>query len=78
MMKRFRLPKKVHLPGFVIKVEIVSMTDQDQGEYVYGDNAGVIRIRKGLSVREQKYCFSHELLHAVVDYHHRLIEGGTL
>ena len=77
-MKQWRLPKTVPLPGFKIKVEIVTMTGNDQAEYVYGDDGGVIRIGKDMSVKEQKYYFSHELQHAVADYHHRqIVEGGT-
>lgn len=77
-MKQWRLPKAVHLPGFTIKVEIVSMTDNDQAEYVYGDTGGVIRIGKGMNLSEQKFYFSHELIHATVDYHlKQVIDGGT-
>ena len=74
----WRLPKAVHLPGFLVKVEEVSMTENDQAEYVYGVDGGVIRIRKGMAVAEQKYYFSHELIHAVADYHHKqIVDGGT-
>ena len=77
-MKQWHLPKAVHLPGFLVKVEIVTMTDNDQAEYVYGEDGGVIRIGKGMTVAEQRYYFSHELVHAVVDYHHKqIIKGGT-
>ena len=74
----WRLPKYVHLPGFLVKVEVVSMTDSDGAEYVYGDGGGVIRIGKGMSVAQQKYYFSHELMHAAIDYYHKqILEGGT-
>jgi len=78
-MKPWHLPKKVHFPGFTIKVETVSMTDLDSAEYVYGDTGGVIRIGKGMTVAQQKYYFSHELIHAAIDYHHKQhLEGGAI
>jgi len=53
------------------------MTGDDMGEWVYSDNGGVIRIQRGLKVKEQEYYFSHELLHAAIDYHHKLIASGA-
>ena len=76
-MKQWRLPKAVHLPGFVIKVETVSMTDLESAEYVYGEDGGVIRIGKGMTTSQQKYYFSQELIHAIVDYHHRMVTHGS-
>lgn len=77
-MKRFRLPKKVYWPGFVIRVEEVEMTGDDMGEWIYSDNGGVIRIQRGLNVAHRKYYFGHELAHAVVDYLHKLIASGAV
>jgi len=77
-MKRFHLPKKVHLPGFVIRVEEVEMTEDDSAEYVYSGSGGVIRIQRGLTVAQQKYYFGHEMQHALIDYLHKLVmEGAT-
>ena len=76
-MKQWRLRNKIYLPEFTVKIEVVSMTDLDQAEYVYGEDGGVIRLGKGMSVNQQKYYFSHELQHAATDYHHKLVVGGA-
>jgi len=77
-MKRFRLPKKIHWPGFTVKVEVVSMTGDDQEEWVYDADMGVIRLQKGLTVAQQRYYFSHAMLHVAADYHHKqIVEGAT-
>ena len=73
-MRKWRLPKKKSLgPGFVVTVEIGTLTDTD-GEWAVGDYGGVIRIGKGLTVSQQKYHYSHELVHAALDYLHKLIK----
>jgi len=75
-MKHFHLPKRIRLPGFVIRIEEVTMTEPDMAEWVYGDNGGVIRIQKGLPQGLQSYYFSHEMLHAMIDYHHKQVKEG--
>ena len=80
MKKRFVLPKQVTLPGgFVIRVQEVNLTNDCNAEFGYSrEGAAVISLAKGLTQRQQKYHFSHELIHAVIDYHHLLIlEGGA-
>ncbi|KKL13147.1 hypothetical protein LCGC14_2528630, partial [marine sediment metagenome] len=38
----------------------------------------VIQLKKGMTQAQQKYYFSHELIHAAIDYHHFMItQGGT-
>ncbi len=76
-VKIWRLPRTVIVPDFKIKVEVITMTDLDQAEYVYGNDGGVIRIGKGMSVGQKRFYFSHELIHAAVDYHlKQVLEGG--
>ncbi len=79
MKKRFVLPKQVTLPGgFVIRVQEVTLSGGDNAEFTYGEDFAVISLAKGLTQRQQKYHFSHELIHAMIDYHHLLIlEGAT-
>ena len=73
-MKRWRLPKKIHLPGWVIRIEIGDTPGLD-AEWAYNveSGGGVIRLRPGLTKAQQKYTLSHELLHAAVDYHHAML-----
>lgn len=75
-MKQWRLHKKIYLPGWMIRIDIVDVPGSD-GEWVVGENGGgIIRLRPGLTKGQQKYTFSHELLHAAVDYNNAmLIEG---
>jgi len=72
-MKRWRLPKVIKLPGFTIKVEVGGVLD-GSGEWSYSGDVGVLRLNKNLTINQQKYFFSHELLHAIIDYHHRMNE----
>ncbi|KKL15421.1 hypothetical protein LCGC14_2505760 [marine sediment metagenome] len=79
-MKRFVLPKKIKLPGgFNIKVGEVALTNDETSNWSYDmQGNGVIQLKKGMTQAQQKYSFSHELLHAVADYHHFMItQGGT-
>jgi len=76
-MKIWRLPNTIIVPQFRIKVEVITMTDLDQAEYVYGNDGGVIRIGKNMTIAEQRYYFSHEFVHAAVDYHHKQILEGA-
>ena len=79
-MKRFILPKKIKFPGgFVIKVVEVTLTNDEDANWSYDmQGNGVIQLKKGMTQAQQKYSLSHELLHAVADYHHFMItQGGT-
>lgn len=76
-MKRFRLPKKIYLPGFTIRVEQGTVTDA-KAVWEVGDSGGVIRLAKNLTVAQQKYYLSHELIHAAIDNHHNnILDGGV-
>ena len=72
LMRRWRLTKKIYWPGYVIVVEIGTLTDTD-GEWAVGEGGGVIRLRKGLTKAQQKYTLSHEILHAAVDYNNAML-----
>jgi len=75
---KFRLPKQIRLPGrFTVKIEVVSMTGDDQAEYVYDDNGGVIRLNKGLTLSQQKFYLGHEILHCAIDYYNLLLQTGA-
>lgn len=79
-MRRFVLPKQIRLPGgFIIRVEVATMAEDSDAECDYSvqHNSAVIRLRKGMTVKQMKYHLSHELLHVVIDYHHAMmLEGG--
>lgn len=79
MKKRFVLPKKIVLPcGFTIRVVETVMTDDGTAEFDYDTaGSGVIRMKAGMTKKQQMYHLSHELLHAVADYHHLMIEEGA-
>ena len=77
-MTRFRLPKRIRLPGgFTVKIEEVAMTGDDQAEYVYADDGGVIRIQRGLTKSQQRFYLGHELLHCTIDYYNLLLQTGV-
>ena len=79
-MKRFVLPKKIKLPGgFVVKVVEVTMNMDMAASWDYDlKGNGIIQLRKGMTQGQQKYYLSHEMTHAVIDWHHFMIaEGGT-
>jgi len=78
MKKRFVLPKKTTLPGgFVIRVVEGPMAEGD-AEWDYDSSgSGVIRLRSGMTLKQQKYHYSHEMNHALIDYHHLLIQEGA-
>lgn len=78
MKKRFVLPKKIPLPGgFTIRIEIAAMTDA-HAEFEYNaEGASILRIAPGLTQKQQKYYLSHELIHAMVDYHHLFCQEGA-
>ncbi len=80
MKKKFILPKKITLPcGFVIRVVVGPMTDDGDAEFDYDSGGcGVIRMKEGMTQKQQMYHLSHELLHAVVDYHHLMIWEGAI
>jgi len=78
-MRIFRLPKQVRLgPHFLIKVEVGSIIDA-YAEWNVGDSGGVIRLRKGMTIAQQRYHYTHELVHAAIDYHHQEnMEGAVV
>ncbi len=79
-MKRFILPKKIKFPGgFVIKVVEVDLTNDEDANWSYDmQGNGIIQLRKGMTQGQQRYYLSHEMTHAVIDWHHYMIaEGGT-
>jgi len=73
MIKGFRIPKKIKLPGVTVKVEIVSPKDMDSavdGEWLYVGETPTIRISSRISKKRQRYLLYHELQHAVHDILH--------
>ena len=77
-MTRWRLPKQRSLgPNFTIKIEEGSLTDTN-GEWLAGYNGGIIRLKKGLTKAQQRYYYTHELVHAALDYcHQESIRGAV-
>ena len=66
-ISRFRIPKKIALPGVVISVRELpekEMTADASWEY---DAAAIIFIRKDLPIRRKRYLLLHELQHVLVD-----------
>ena len=79
MKKRFVLPKKKCFPGgFTVRIQETDMTSEEKADWAYGmDGTGVLSIKKGMTKKQQMYYLSHELVHAMVDYHHFLITEGA-
>jgi len=80
MKKRFILPKKIPLPGgFVIRIQQVVMTTDETADWTYSSdgNGGVIRLKQGMTQKQQKYYLAHELQHALIDYLHLFLEDGA-
>lgn len=74
----WRLPKRKSLgPGFTIRIEEGELTDCG-GEWTYNERGGVIRIQKGMTKANQRYYYSHELIHATVDYHLEQAKRGAV
>ena len=77
MIKRFRIPKTIRLPGVIIKVLVVppSELEADCDAAWYYDDAGpVIRISSALGIKRQRYLLYHELQHAVHDILHTALQ----
>lgn len=78
-----KLPKNVLLPGgFKITISLVDdlkMAELIGQEYdaVWFDREATIYIRKDLPLPTQWYMLSHEMLHAVADWQHKLIRSGV-
>lgn len=77
-MKRWTYRKSISLPGgFVIKIVEGSLADKTAcWDYTPGSLEGVITLDKGLTQAQQRYYLSHELIHAMIDYHHIMIMNG--
>ena len=77
-MKRFILRKSISFPGgFTIKIVEGALTAQTAcWDYNPDKLEGVITLSKGLTQVQQRYYLSHELIHAMVDYHHMMIQNG--
>lgn len=77
MIKRFRIPKTVRLPGVSIKVLVVHPSkldsDCDAGWY-YDEGLPVIRISSSLGIKRQRYLLYHELQHAIHDILHTALQ----
>lgn len=77
MIKRFRIPKTVRLPGVVIKVLVVPPSaldsDCDAGWY-YDEGVPVIRISSAIGIKRQRYLLYHELQHAIHDILHTALQ----
>ena len=73
-MRRWRLTKKIHFPGWVIRIEIGEVPGS-YGEWAVGRDGGVIRLSPGLTKAQQKSTLSHELMHAVIDYNNAMLGG---
>lgn len=73
MIKKFRIPTKVKLPGAIIKVEVVhpdKLDEEADAEWLYLDNQPTIRISSKVSKKRQRYLLYHELYHAIHDIMH--------
>jgi len=78
MRKNFKIPKRIHLPGWPIRVRLVdaaelsSITGENPLEvdayFDYTDDSAEILILKTLPITQQRTALAHELQHAVVDY----------
>lgn len=73
MIKAFRIPKMIRLPGVTIRVLQVPPSeleeDEDAGWY-YDDGKPVIRINSKLALKRKRYLLYHELYHAIHDIMH--------
>ena len=79
-----RLPTRVNLPfGYTVKVRLATPTQF--GQWGEADSDGLwcaqertIYIKKGLTVRRQRYLLVHELIHALNDHLHAFLDSGDL
>lgn len=77
MIKRFRIPKTIRLPGVVVKVLIVppsELEDDCDAAWYYDEGGPVIRISSALGIKRQRYLLYHELQHAVHDILHTALQ----
>ena len=74
---RFHLTKSVSLIGWKVRIEEVAFGGDANADYDYFKTGGLIRIRKGLTKKQQEYHVTHELVHAAIDRHHRAIQNGA-
>jgi len=79
MKKRFVLPKKILLPGgFSVRIQQVEMTTDETADFTYSpDGSAVLRMKRGMTQKQQRYYLSHELIHAMIDYHHVMVMEGA-
>ena len=76
-MMSWRLPKRKTLgPGFTIQIVEGVLTDS-AAAWEIGNHGGVITLIKGLTKAQQRYYYSHELIHAAIDYHHEQNKSGA-
>lgn len=60
-------PKRVRVLGHTLRVEFTPQVDEDDSAGSIDYDIGVIKIRNGLPIDEQKSTLVHELLHGVSD-----------
>lgn len=76
----FRIPSRVLLPfGYLVTIkhltdtEMQDIADGDLDDGLWDVETKTIYIRKGLSVRRQRYILTHELHHALIDWTHECL-----
>lgn len=77
MIKRFRIPKTVRLPGVVVKVFVVPPSELDDdcdAGWFYDEGKPVIRISSALGIKRKRYLLYHELQHAIHDILHTALQ----
>jgi Zn-dependent peptidase ImmA (M78 family) len=76
-----RIPRNIPLPGFPVKVKLVRegvLVKDSNADSDYGPSGGIIRIRKSLPLKMQRYCLVHELQHLLIDFLHILLQEEDL
>jgi Zn-dependent peptidase ImmA (M78 family) len=79
MIKRFRIPKTIRLPGVVVRVFVVPPSELDDdcdACWMYDEGKPVIRISASLGIKRKRYLLYHELQHAIHDILHTALQDN--
>lgn len=77
IIKKFRIPKTVRLPGVLVQVRLVpasELSPDADAEWTYDERGGIINILESVPLARQRYLLLHELHHAIADAMHTALQ----